>query len=315
VEEFLVDFLGGLIPGVLFFAAAAVVAFPVMHAVLRQEGRTNHPDLEGAALATIAATKDTPNALWFALLVVVLLVSYVVGHLFYRHDPNGPDRRSFRWLARRRQYRDTDLSIQPIKRWLWLVFCPWKLDRKEALREELACENWEECQFPYPHYDEYLRKRGLNHLLPWAVWTSEPAHRTKNYINRLKILLRQRHPDKCASIVRNEAHVRLATSTWYVSGILLVLSVAGLASLFILAIVSVRSHANLLLAVMLGEYLPALSCCLAVLLFALYARISIAQFLHYQRMREVYYVLETALTALHRAPGGPFPAKSHARGA
>jgi hypothetical protein len=84
VEEFLVDFLGGLIPGVLFFAAAAVVVFPVMHAVLRQEGRTNHPDLEGAALATIAATKDTPNALWFAILIVALLVSYVVGHLFYR---------------------------------------------------------------------------------------------------------------------------------------------------------------------------------------------------------------------------------------
>jgi hypothetical protein len=315
VEEFLVDFLGGLIPGVLFFAAAAVVVFPVMHAVLRQEGRTNHPDLEGAALATIAATKDTPNALWFAILIVALLVSYVVGHLFYRHDPNGPDRRSFRWLARRRQYRKTDLAVQPVKKWLWLVFCPWKLDRKEVLREELACENWEECQFPYPHYDEYLKKRGLNHLLPWAVWTSQPDHRTKNYINRLKILLRQRHPDKCASIVRNEAHVRLATSTWYVSGTLLALSVGGLGSLLTLAIVRMRSQPTPLSAVLLGEYLPASSCCFAVLLFALYARISIAQFLHYQRMREVYYVLETALTALHRAPGSAPHAKPHSHGA
>jgi hypothetical protein len=155
-----------------------------------------------------------------------------------------------------------------------------------------------------------LKKRGLDHLVAWAAWTSNPDHRTKNYINRLKILLRQRHPDKCASIIRNEAHVRLATSTWYVSGTLLVLSVAGLGCLITLL---VSQHS--LWPDTVGEYLPAISCCLAVFSFALYARVSIAQFLHYQRMREVYYVLETALTALRRAPGTAVPMKTYPHGA
>lgn len=298
IEEFFVDLLGGLVPGVLFFIAGGTVVLPVLHATLREQGKTNHPDIEGAVLSALEKTANTPSALWLAMFVLVVLVAYVVGHLFYRHDPNEPDRRSFRWLARHRVYGKTTDAVPWWKRPYLYLFRPWELRNREMLRAELACDNWDDCQFPYGHYDAYLRKRGLVHLVDWAQWTGSPAHRTKNYINRLKIQLRQHHPDRCASIVRNEAHVRLATSTWYVSGVLLALSTLALVWLVVLVASSRGVGLRGALAGAVGDFLPATVCCLAVVSFALYARVSIARFLHYQRMREVYYVLETALTAL-----------------
>lgn len=294
IEEFLVDLLGGLIPGVMFFCAATAILVPVLHATLRQFGTANHADLEGAVLAAIAATSNTPSAIWLALFVIALLLCYVVGHIFYRHDPNVPDRRSFRWLARYRRYR------RPPGQWgsPWkLVLTPWELDDSDLLREELACSTADECQFPYPHYDKYLRKRGLDHLLPWAQWTDCPDHRSKNYINRLKITLRHNCPDKCGSIIRNEAHVRLASTTWYVCGWLVGLSTVAIAWLLFLAW---RAPAGPAAAG--PELLPAGVFCCAVLAPSIYARVSILRFLHYQRMREVYHVLETAMVALKVPP-------------
>lgn len=302
IEEFFVDFLGGLVPGVLFLVSAAGVVIPVLHSTLRERGRTNHPDLEGAVFGALSAVKDTPNALWVAVFLVFLLVAYVVGHLFYRHDPNRPDRRSFRYLARNANYRDHKKQVSsPRRAWLWVVR-PWELDNATMLREELGCDAPADCQFPYPHYDEYLKKRGLDHLLPWAQWTERPEFRTKNYINRLKILLRHHSPDRCASIVRNEAHVRLAASTWYVSGALMTMSFAGLAWLGVLASSRISSGHGTTIADVVSGFLPAATSCGVVTAFSLYARISIAQFYHYQRMREVYYVLETAVAALRKPP-------------
>jgi hypothetical protein len=318
VEEFLVDFLGGLIPGILFLAASATIVFPVAHAILRQQQKATHAALEDAILAVASATKETPNALWFGALIIILLIAYVVGHLFYRHDPNGPDARSFRWLARKREYRDKELKLNFIKRGILFVLRPWELDKRDMLLGDLACANARECQFPYVHYDAYLKKRGLDDLLSWTKWTESETRRTKNYINRLKILLRQRHPEKCASILRNEAHVRLATSTWYVSGALLFMSSGGIGCLLLLVLGSTGPHVDRALSAMLGSFLSAFVCCLTVLVFSLYSRISIAKFLHYQRMREVFFVIETARVALRRAPTiGPLghpSAKAHESG-
>ena len=59
-----------------------------------------------------------------------------------------------------------------------ILFKPWELCDPDLLRGELACATAEDCQFPYPNYGEYLRKRGLDHLLPWAQWTGSPDHRS-----------------------------------------------------------------------------------------------------------------------------------------
>jgi hypothetical protein len=302
VEEFLVDFLGGLVPGVLFFTASSVVVIPLLHATLREQGKTNYPDLGSAIVKALSATQHTPGTLWFAVLLIVLLLAYVVGHLFYRHDPNGPDRRSFRYLARRPRYRNKTKRVALLYRaWLWLRR-PWELDDRKLLRADLGCDSIRDCQFPYPHYDEYLKVRGLHYLLPWVQWTKTKKHRSKNYINRLKIMLRQNHPDRCASIVRNEAHVRLASSTWYVARVLLVLSLSGLVWLSLLVWARVSSQSDTLGAVVVGDFLPEIACSSIVVVFSLYARFSIARFLHYQRMREVYYVLEIALVTLLNPP-------------
>jgi hypothetical protein len=297
IEEFLVDLLGGLVPGILFFCAAGAIVLPVLHATLRQFGKTNHADFEGAVLAAIAATQNTPSAIWLALSLVGLLLAYVIGHIFYRHDPNVPDRRSFKWLARHTRYRNREL-VMPIATRAWkFVFKPWELDDAQLLRSELACSGVEECQFPYQYYDHYLSKRGLAHLLPWAQWTGSAEHRSKNHINRLKITLRHRCPDKCGSIIRNEAHVRLASTTWYVCGWLVAMSTLGIVWLGLLAYKPLSG-----LSVAIVDLSPAAAFCVGVLAPSVYARISILRFLHYQRMREIYHVLETANVALEAPP-------------
>jgi hypothetical protein len=128
-----------------------------------------------------------------------VLLAYIAGHLFYRHDPKRANKSSFRRLI---QYPE--------------------FNTLEKCRLSLACATESDCEFPYPYMYDYLKQRGLNHLLPFILWDGENRrnYRTKNYINILKIRLRYHFPNKCGAIIRNEAHVRLASSTWYVSTIL-----------------------------------------------------------------------------------------------
>jgi hypothetical protein len=66
---------------------------------------------------------------------------------------------------------------------------------------------------------EYLEKRGLTHLADIIKWRGyeKDTHslRSKAFINILKIRLDFAFPEKCGTIIRNEAHVRLKSSLWY----------------------------------------------------------------------------------------------------
>lgn len=284
VEEFLIDFLGGLVPGILFISAATFALLPPLHAltvtlstlVLESVQRTS---LLEVTITLLQATANTPSALWLMVFVVVALLVYITGHLFYRHDPNLADKSSFRRLMRNPEF-DT-------------------LDKRRC---NLGCEKEEDCEFPYLHMHDYLKQRGLIHLLPFILWRDESrkSYRSKSYINILKIRLRYYHPDKCGTIIRNEAHVRLASSTWYVAKILSWVGCVGV----LIAIVSVllsQSDTKLSgLAMNLSWHSLAILAPLLVLILSVYSWWVIRGFLHYQRMREVIFVLETAYTAFHQ---------------
>lgn len=168
----------------------------------------------------------------------------------------------------------------------------------KRLKQEYGCTSKEDCQFPYPYYKEYLEKRGLSHLKELAIWSNEgDFQRSKTFINTLKIRLKYYFPDKYGTITRNEAHIRLASSAWYVSGIAIYLGVLGGIVSFLAVFLKCDSKFD-------GEFLKLASHNLAAILIPLvialssgYLKHNISKFIHYQRLREVFYVLETSFTA------------------
>ena len=96
IHEFFVDFLGGLVPGILFVVASTVALLPAIWAIVTSI--SSEPDarsLGHVIYEMLSATKDTPNMIWIGAFIFVLILSYVLGHLFYRRDPKIPDVRSF----------------------------------------------------------------------------------------------------------------------------------------------------------------------------------------------------------------------------
>jgi hypothetical protein len=146
-----------------------------------------------------------------------------------------------------------------------------------------------------------LRERGHEHLASIADKWSGDA-RSKTYINRLKLRLAFWYPDKYRPIVINEAHVRLVTSTWYMAQALW--KIAGSIVVFILIPAAVTFgltrgvDAFAASKWVFDSSVPTL----IVIAVALYSRRACEAFVHYQRLREVFVVLELAHTADTHAP-------------
>jgi hypothetical protein len=262
VRELIVDFLGSLVPGVAFTTALfPVLVFPG-HALLQVLGNMQ----EGLPFSLLGKAPD--SALFhMGMFGIFLVVSYIVGNLFFRQDPKIPDIRSYARAARHKTY-DGPVERQPGK------------DEPQV-------------EFPYSHLFEFLKKRGLDYLARHVPWRgNDPrklARRSKHFINALKIRLEFSFPENYGTIARNEAHIRLMTSMWYASKLLLYLSLAGLAAGLIAA-----WHAG-------GEsgnwYNPQTSVVvlpLGVMALCWLGKLGIERSLHYQRVREAVFVLETA---------------------
>lgn len=280
LRDVIVDVLGNLLPGTLFVGiAGAVLLWPAVSFV--EIARITVPEAAGLEIAVMSAFLEFADRFELALGVWAVIVAYVLGHLFYRQDIKVPDKRSFRRI------RDSVANQQ------WVA-------RTEP-----------ECEFPYLNLKAYLQNRGLRHLAAMVPWTapaqpeqgaakadahspspSERVQRTKTFINALKLRILSHAPGSFGPIARNEAHVRLNSSTWYMARTIQRLSVialvvaAGLA--WYLGGLQTRGGATQRLV-----WLP-LAAPLAALLLATWMNRKIENVLHYQRVREVIHVLETA---------------------
>jgi hypothetical protein len=109
------------------------------------------------------------------------------------------------------------------------------------------------------------------------------------FINILKIRIVSLYPQMSRDIIRNEAHVRLATSVWYASTSLLWLAsiVVGVVGG---AVVWCQGAPNGTASMLFG---PA-SYALLLLFFCVVMRHHLRKCIHYMRVREVIYVLEAA---------------------
>jgi hypothetical protein len=321
-RELAVDFFGSLVPGMVFIlATTATLAWSLtallLAVTLGLDPRYNSLGVVGA-ISQIRQVLDPFNLEMF---VLVVLLSYMIGHTFYRQDPKEADRRSFERLyphKRKEVARWPWIEVLRPKKWrprflkALVMRLPAKLpeDKQAALDEDLekwVAQDWDGCEFPYNSLYTYLERRGLRHLLSLVTWGKhnadlEQMQRSKNFINILKIRLNFYFPEKCGAISRNEAHVRLMSSTWYMARKLKLPAFAALVVSFVAIWVAVEHGFALSQPTLFGFIAGSGLFALVIIMAASLAVLSIEKFLHYQRVREVVWVLETAYTAFRDRP-------------
>jgi hypothetical protein len=267
VRDFFVDFLGSLVPGILYTSAAGFTLlfswWFLCRSIIEILDPTQNLHVQGV---------DALNQFRYELLVFFLVLSYVMGHLFYRKDPKGPDQASAEFLLKKLGPGEpVDMAIR----------------RGDGVSPA-------DVRFPYLYLSEYLEGRGLSHLaalIPWKGEKPETHHlRTKMFINILKIRLHYLVPDKCGEVTRNEAHVRLVSSVWYTTRALLWVVVFNLALTAGAIVLSWSSGQTL----HLGDPARIVLFNTVFVCFLIWVQRQIRKFFHYQRVREIVYVLETA---------------------
>lgn len=185
------------------------------------------------------------------------------------------------------------------------------------VRNETGCAIKSQCNFPYVYYDYYLKKRKENRLLKYVEWC-HAASRTKNKINKMKIEIQMYAPNAYAILNKNESHIRMASSSWYVAKIGRLISfITCIISLvlFVLHLVLLYKsigcetgvtndafcwyinciHQNpdthLKIYSNICKSIVAFICPLGTGLLLRYIQNKIILFIHYQRLREIYYTL------------------------
>jgi len=277
LSDLYIDFLGSLIPG-LFATAFALLTLCTSISLFCEALRHAFPSLK----IPIESTMDSPvievidkigiGSYGSTGMIIILILAYVIGSMFYRQDPKVPDRLSAQFVWNKAEQKDRGrLAVQ--------------LNDKGEI----------DAQFPYLHLRMYLKGRGLCHLaemIPWQKGEDQNQfQRTKMFINIIKIRLHYSLPDKCKDIVRNEAHVRMATSVWYASRWIRIAAYSALV-LFVFSAVLMIIHNNFI-----PNSIATVSVIPLVYFVGITTKIKIEKFLHYLRVREIVYVLETAYFA------------------
>ena len=283
LSDFYIDFMGSLVPGLftIVLAAAAIIwsaqvlcaSIDMCTAPISPELSTTVPSLGDLAKINI----EPYGVTW-----VMLVIAYVLGSIFYRQDPKVPDHISAQLAYKHAAPEDRKrLAVQPT-----------------SSVAEAKGINPHDCQFPYFFLYEYLNGRGLTHLAKLIPWKGDEPdtwkYRTKMFINLIKIRLQFILPDKCKDIVRNEAQVRLATSVWYSTRWLMIACTVAIASVFVAVVVSFFS-----LSVFTNTFFSVLVFDVSVFILACYIKRKVEKFIHYLRVREIVYVLETVHFAQH----------------
>ncbi|HYD36936.1 MAG TPA: hypothetical protein VEA60_04950 [Allosphingosinicella sp.] len=262
IRELYIEIFAVVVPGICFFILVIpAIVIPAVDLL----GGVMAPNYSSAMFAALQAH---PGITFFAILVM----SYVIGQMLFRCDPKAADIAS--------------IKARPDPEW------------------EGSCveDRNDECmEFPYASLRDYLERRNFGHLASYVTWrrsdfksgNEERKHRSKHLINRLKLSIKLYHPRIYFEISRNETHVRLMSSLWYLMKMMTYLAATGL--LIGLVVVGLNSE-DLTPAVWRGSggflHGEAVLYPLATLLLALLLKTKIEKYFHYQRVREIVYVLE-----------------------
>jgi hypothetical protein len=314
VQEYIVDLLGILLPGMVFTLVSGLLL------AISGECLLDAFRMGGTQISPVGASLKNQVSVPFFFLLASF--GFVVGGIFFRQDPKVPDRRSlkrvlmgFTWQDLKRSAVHLREDIEPQH----------NLKQKVGRKWAAEISKSDGAQFPYSHIKEYFMERGLDRLaekITWADVSDDLAsNRSKLFINALKIRLDLVAPEKCGLIVKIEAHIRMMSSVWFAASSLLWVCCFSLVPALIgtlrLAAISASGCGqpfswglkSIAIAAWSSEYfngLPAnapmffhdlliyLVVWASAIFSALWLRRHVEKCFHYQRVREIFYVMETA---------------------
>lgn len=260
------DLFGRLLPGLLFIIGTIVALSPPMYIFMRSDSEIS---CMNALLSNADEIARILDSIWVLLVIVILFLSYALGHLFFRSEIKQIDIKSY------------ERSLKK------------GLDERIA---DLACDSTSGCEHPYPHLGEYLKKRGFDHLLPLVPWVdkSKSDFRSKKYMDILKIRIMAKDGELANTLVHNEAHIRLSSGLWFAADALKWVAAIGLGIIILATLIEGNPEISVLeklrqATTHIGPIFPPG----AVLLIAIYIQRRVTSFLHELRVREALFILET----------------------
>ncbi len=283
IQKFWVQLFGGLVPGILFLFGASLTLIPATYLIFSLVSGVVPTSLMKFGDNFFNAIKNTPPTIWIPVLGIIVTLAYVVGHLFFRRDPQNPDQKSFKYQFQKSEFPTKDIE-----------------DRVERLRDELACSEQVEIESIYPGGKEDIGRSGLCQICS-LILSKDGPHKhegSKHFIKLLKLHIKYHFPQKYRRIILNEAQIQLSSSLWYVSHTLRVFSIIGFASVLIIVLIihDLKFEKGNL------SYISFILPQIFVFLASEHMRIRIEKSFHAQRLREVITILETATSALGESP-------------
>lgn len=295
-----VDFLGVLVPGLF-----TVILGTTMIALTVLTVRGIFFVSNGADAPAVGDLLSVLGGTHYELGIATFVSAYIIGTALFRQDTKVPDYLSAlqiwlsatnkdRWglavqkegwsaVQNRGETRDPEDDVY---KHFSFSFALQYLKRKGELEKF-------DTQFPYRHMRCYLAARGLMHLVGYIPWcpdvTDSLSRRSKMYINVLKIRLSNLAPGFGRDVLRNEAHVRLATSVWYAATTLSVLGVMCFVANVVVAFVATYFFQLKLNGAPLYNAIAVL---FVIVALCFLMRHQLRKCIHYMRVREVVYVLE-----------------------
>ncbi len=280
VQEIIVDVLGSLVPGLMCVIASMLMFLLPAEMFLTITLRPQSDISSSLAVITDSEIAQLVSGFHVEFIAFVFMASYVVGHIFYRKGPHEPDKKSLKLILRKEKTAKHETNN-------WVA------------------QNVAECRFPYANLKGYLEARGLQHLAALVTWKRTQVDEcSKMFINVLKVRLYHLHPERCTLIAKNEAHIRLMSSTWFMARTLIVVALLSIVLTAITAGFTMYQDANHPGFPSAGylAFLPPLAVSGSGIAISVWIIRNIESFLHYQRVREAVIVLETAWVAFRDRP-------------
>lgn len=267
INEWIVEFFGDLLPGFVYLSLALVTfVWPTWNLI----DSTN-----GEPVTTMKNIKILCHIISDFPIVFHLFYffsSFVIGQLCFRFDQADVDVASYKKIISSREVG-------------------WPLNNHWVVRETKNCLIVDRVDFPYYYLKDYLDFRGYKHLAKLIPWDGEDnkSMRSTLFINTLKMRICLTMPEKSSQLRRNEANIRLFSSIWHAMRLLIFLTITatyvGLLAIFFETKFTQKPPANYLVAPLMD----------VALLYTFWrTKIGIEKSFHFNRVREIFYVLETA---------------------
>lgn len=291
-DSFFIELFGIFLPGVVAVGFTALMGGLIVWCILDKPSIVN---------LCVTCGTSVYSLVW----LFFIALSYSVGAVIYRRGPKHPD-----YIAAYNQWKRS--KGEEVKKRLAFEFIKKERSEKMWERIKLKCRKlfvkyeWVRRRsefnpdFPYPFLRRYLVKRGFDHLVNYVAWCDgykiggrgdvDKGFRSKQAINIIKHRLNAIGASRiCDDISKNESHIRLISSLWYVMRYIKYSSAISLIFIMMWFYFKIKiNNGSLCLFIALTISLSVVFC------LAWRIKKDVETSIHYVRIRELISILEGA---------------------